>query len=162
MTYFIRVMERANHFLAPVGIGAMLIMMTVVTLNVLGRAIFNAPIFGTVEVVELTGVFLASFIIGYTQLLRKNITIPILIDRMPARVRGALDSFALFVGMFIFAVLAWTGVTVAWGMAAGSEYTGVFEIAKWPFRLVWGFGCIFLFLVLAAQFVESLAKVVKK
>ena len=51
-------MERVTRVLTPIGLGALMIMMVAVVINVLGRALFRAPLMGTVEIVEITGTFL--------------------------------------------------------------------------------------------------------
>jgi TRAP-type C4-dicarboxylate transport system permease small subunit len=157
---YLRFLERINRVLAPIGIGAMLIMMTIVTLNVLGRAAINAPIFGTVEVVELSGVIMASFIIAYTQERRQNITVKIVVDRLPPRLQGAFDTVTLLIGLVFVGLIAWT--SSAFGLQFPEEMTDTFEVPRLPFRLIWVFGCVVLFLVLAGQFIQSLAKAVKK
>ena len=136
--------------------------MTVVVLNVIGRRIAGLSILGTVEVVELSGVFMVSCIAAYTQLQRQNIAVTILTDRMSPRLRRAFDSFGLFIGLLIMAGLAWTGFVEAQQMAVGGELTGDYELPKAPFRFVWVFGCITLFIVLTAQFIGSLGKAVRK
>ena len=45
---FLRFIERVNRIITPIGLGALLIMMTVVVVNVLGRALFSAPLYGAV------------------------------------------------------------------------------------------------------------------
>jgi TRAP-type C4-dicarboxylate transport system permease small subunit len=159
---FMRFLERMNRVLVPIGMGALLIMMTIVSLNVIGRAFFRAPVFGTVEIVELTGVILVSFILAYTQLQGENIIVTFLVDKFPPRLKAIIDSFTKFLNLVIIAALIWTGSVRAVEMVRVREITAIFRITQSPFRFVWVFGCITLFLVLIAQFIESLVKVVKK
>ena len=157
-----RFLERMNRVLVPIGMGAILIMMTVVSLNVIGRAFFRAPVFGTVEIVELAGVIFVSFILGYTQLQGENIIVNFLVDKLPPTLKAIISSFTQFLSLVIVAALGWTGLVRALEMARVREITAIFRITQVPFRFVWVFGCITLFLVLMAQFIESLVKVVKK
>jgi TRAP-type C4-dicarboxylate transport system permease small subunit len=159
---FMRFLERMNRVLVPIGMGAILIMMVVVSLNVIGRAFFRAPVFGTVEIVELAGVIFVSFILAYTQLQGENIIVNIVVEKLPPRPHAIINSFTQFLSLVIVAALVWTGFVRAWEMVRVREITAIFRITQAPFRFVWVFGCITLFLVLIAQFIESLVKVVKK
>jgi hypothetical protein len=47
-------------------------------------------------------------------------------------------------------------------MVEMKEITGIYEVIKWPFRFVWVFGLFMLALMFLADFVEAVAKVVKK
>jgi len=157
-----RLLESITRILAPIGIGAMIVMMTTVTFSVLGRALFSAPIYGSVEVVELTGAILVSFVVAYTQLRRRNIAVNIVVDRMSPRLRGAFDSVTLILSLAIMVVILWTGAIYAWETAVWGETTYVYEITTLPFRIIWLLGCTILCIVFIAQIIESLAKVVKK
>jgi TRAP-type C4-dicarboxylate transport system permease small subunit len=159
---FLRFLERMNRVLVPIGMGAILIMMTIVSLNVIGRAFFSAPVFGTVEIVELAGVIFVSFILAYTQLQGENIIVTVLVDKLPPRLKAIINSFTQFLNLVIVAALVWTGSVRALEMLRVREITAIFRITQGPFRFVWVFGCITLFLVLMAQFIESLVKMVKK
>jgi TRAP-type C4-dicarboxylate transport system permease small subunit len=156
---YLRLLERVNRVLARIGMGALLVMMTVVTLNVLGRAIFNTPIYGTLEITELTGVIMVSLIIAFTQILREHIIVSIAVDRMPPRLRAGLDTFTLILSLAFAVMVIWT--TGAFGLKFPSDITYIFEIITLPFRLVFVFGFIVVSLVLIGQIIESLAKVVK-
>lgn len=162
MAYFVRFLEGLTRIFVPIGIGALMIMMTVVTFSVIGRAAFSAPIFGSVEVVEFTGLILVSLIAAYTQLKRSNIAVSILIDRMTPRLRQVFDIFTLILSLFIMVLLLWNGATYAVQTSNWGELTYVFEISTLPFRIIWLIGVASLCLVLFAQIIESLTKVVKK
>ncbi len=158
----LRFLEGMNRVLVRIGMWAIVIMMTVVSLNVIGRAFFRAPLFGTVEIVELAGVIFVSCILAYTQFQRENITVNALIDVLPPRLRAITNCFTQFLSLAIIAALAWTGSVRAFEMLRVGEITAIFRISQAPFRFVWVFGCIVLLVVLIAQFIESLIKVIKK
>ena len=84
----------------------------------------------------------------------------LVVDRMSPRLRSGFDCFVLFLGTIFIALVMWTSTNYA--LQVTSETTNIFQITRLPFRLIFAFGCIVLFLVLAGQFVESLVKMVKK
>jgi len=155
-------LEEMNRVLVRIGMWAILVMMTVVSLNVIGRALFRAPVFGTVEIVELAGVIFVSFILAYTQFQRENITVTALVDSLPPRLQAITTCFTQFLNLVIVAALVWTGSVRALEMLRVGEITAIFRIPQAPFRFVWVFGCLTLLAVLIAQFIESLVKVIKK
>jgi TRAP-type C4-dicarboxylate transport system permease small subunit len=158
----LRFLEGMNRVLVRIGMWAILVMMSVVSLNVIGRAFFRYPIFGTVEIVELAGVIFVSLILAYTQFQRENITVNALIDKLPPRLQAITNCFTQFLNLVVIAALVWTGSVRALEMLRVGEITAIFRIPQYPFRFVWVFGCIVLLAVLVAQFVESLVKVIKK
>ena len=155
-------LEEMNRVLVRIGMWAILVMMTVVSLNVIGRALFRAPVFGTVEIVELAGVIFVSFILAYTQFQRENIAVNALVDRLPPRLQAITNCFTQFLNLVIVAALVWTGSVRALEMFRVGEITAIFRIPQAPFRFVWVFGCLTLLAVLITQFIESLVKVIKK
>lgn len=158
----LRFLQGMNRVLVRIGMWAIVIMMMVVSLNVIGRAFFRAPVFGTVEIVELAGVIFVSCILAYTQFQRENITVNALVDALPPRLQAITNCFTQFLSLLIVAALVWTGSVRALEMLRAGEITAIFRIPQAPFRFVWVFGCIALFAVLMAQFIESLVKVIKK
>lgn len=156
----LRFIERVNRVMAPIGIGALLVMMSIVTINVLGRATINAPFFGTVETVELSGAIMVSGILAYTQFQRQNIAVTMLTDRMPKKLKQSLDVFSLLLGLVFVSLLIWTSSSFA--LSIPKELTNIFQIARLPFRLTFSFGLFILFLVYLGQLMESLIKVVKQ
>jgi TRAP-type C4-dicarboxylate transport system permease small subunit len=155
-------LEEMNRVLVRIGMWAILVMMTVVSLNVIGRALFRGPVFGTVEIVELAGVIFVSFILAYTQFQRENITVTALVDSLPPRLQAITNCFTQFLNLVIVAALVWTGSVRALEMLRVGEITAIFRIPQAPFRFVWVFGCLTLLAVLITQFIESLVKVIKK
>ncbi len=159
MTY-LQFMDKVNRVLVPIGMGALMIMIAVVTVNIIGRATINAPIYGTVEIVEITQCIAASLILAYTQFMKQNIIVNIVVDTMKPRLRAGFDLFAMFLSVVFVALMAWTSTNYA--LQVTGETTNVFQITRLPFRLIFAFGSMVLFFVLAGQFVESLVKVVKR
>lgn len=157
---YMRFLERLSKILSWVGMGVLLVMMAVITLNVLTRAIFNTPIYGTVELASLTGVIMVSLIFAYTQLLRQNVIVSIVVDRMTRRLRQIFDLFTLLISMAFVGLVVWT--SGAFALRFRHEITEVFEISSFPFRTIFALGCLVLFVVLVGQFAESLVKLVKK
>jgi TRAP-type C4-dicarboxylate transport system permease small subunit len=159
MTY-LRFIEKVNRVLVPIGMGALMVMVAVVTVSIIGRRAANAPIYGTPEIVEITQCIMASLILAYTQFMKQNIIVNIAVDMMKPRLRAGFDLFAMFLSVLFVALMTWTSTTYA--LQVTGETTNVFQITRLPFRLIFAFGSLVLFFVLAGQFVDLVVKAVKR
>lgn len=159
---FRHTIERVNRVVTPIGLAALVVMMMVVVVNVVGRALFQAPLYGAVELVQITGVFLVAFIAGYTQFKKQNVAVGIVVDRFRPRVQSIFDSFTLLLSLGAVALLIWASFVTAVEMVQANEITAVFQAPKYPYRIVWVIGLIVLGITLLVDFIESVVKAVKK
>ena len=56
---------------------SLVLMMMVIVVHVIGRNLFSSPLYGGVEIISLSGVFLISFALGYTQLQKGHIAVEV-------------------------------------------------------------------------------------
>jgi TRAP-type transport system small permease protein len=162
MAKIFRILEKINSFVVPIGLMAMLSMVLAVTINVIGRAFFGAPLYGSVEIVEFTAVLLVTCVAGYTQIKKENIIIGIVIDRFSPRLRASFDFVTSILSLLIIGVLIWTGVIYTLETLSYGEITHVFRISTVPFRAAWAVGLFLMALVILAQVADNLIKAVKK
>jgi TRAP-type C4-dicarboxylate transport system permease small subunit len=157
-------LDRVTTRVAIVVSGAsLIIMMAAVVANVVGRIFFASPIYGSVEIVGLGGVFLISFAVGYTEQKRTHIVIRILVNKLPQRLQSLFVVFILFFSLGIVALLAWGGFRIGLEDATTpGATTYVLHLNKAPFRFAWVLGCIVLFGFLLHHFIEALGQARKK
>jgi TRAP-type C4-dicarboxylate transport system permease small subunit len=155
---FSTLLERTNRILIAVTVVCLLLMMTVVAVNVLGRFFFRFPLTGTVDTVGLLGALLISLGLVPSQIARRNISIPIVTDSLPQQARKIFDSATLFLSILIVAVFAWTGGHYAWEMLLKHERMTVLWLPVAPFRFIWALACLMLLIVLVTHLVEKLRK----
>jgi len=142
---------------------SLVIMMAAVVANVIGRIFFAAPVFGTVEIVSLGGVFLISFAIGYTEQKRRHIVIEILVRKLPQWLQSLFAVVIIFFSLGMVALLVWGGFWIALEDATTpGATTYVLHLNKAPFRFAWVVGCIVLCGFLLRHFIEALHRVRKK
>ncbi|UCH21567.1 MAG: TRAP transporter small permease [Deltaproteobacteria bacterium] len=141
----------------------LVIMVAAVVVNVLGRGLFDAPIYGTVEIVSLGGLFVTSFAIGYTERKRGHIVIRIMVRRLPERLRSLFVAVSFFLSLCMVALLVWGGFWMAMDDATTpGATTYVLHLNKAPFRFTWVLGCIVLCGFLLHHLLEALDQVRKK
>lgn len=69
----------------------LIFIMTIITIDVLGRNLFNKPLKGTFEMTELGSALLVFFALAMTHRHGEHITIDFIVERLPERVRNILN-----------------------------------------------------------------------
>jgi len=141
--------------------GALVAIMLLTCADVILRS-FGRPIPGTFEVVGFLCVVVIAFAIAYTQILRGHISVEIVVSRLPQRARAAVSAITCLFCLVFFILLAWqSGVfgTILW---LSGEVSPTEKIPFFPFVYGIGLACVPVCLVLLAEFLRSLAQVVKK
>jgi TRAP-type C4-dicarboxylate transport system permease small subunit len=136
----------------------MLFMALVVVINVVGRYFFHSPLPATIEIVGLGAAVLISLSLFPSQLHNRNISVPIIVEKLGPRVLRVFSVCSLALSLCIVGILTWTGAGYAWEMLFRFERTSVLRVPLAPFRFIWALGCVLIFLILAIQFVRLLQR----
>ena len=129
--------------LAAAGLaGIALIMMALIgTADVIGSQFFGLPVPGTVEIgasLMVAGIALG---LPMAQHARRHVRVEILVDRLPPRLRHALDILAQLSLALMLAGIAWMGWRMFLTSIATNEFSqGLIEISTWPARLALALG----------------------
>ena len=120
------------------------------------RSIFNSPINGYIDLVELSMASMAFLGAAYCQRLGAHIRMELLIGRLRGRTLWLAEAFGLLVAMFIIGVLIWYG----WGHFIRSYTLGDTtidaEYPVWPSKLLVPVAFGIWWLRLGVQLVGSL------
>lgn len=129
--------------LAAAGLaGSALILMALIgTADVIGSQFFGRPVPGTVEIgasLMVAGIALGLPMAQYS---RRHIRVEIIVDRLPPRLRAALDIVAQLCLALMLAGIAWMAWRMLLTSIATKEFSqGLIEIAMWPARLALALG----------------------
>ena len=149
----IRYINRLLIFVA----GFFLVCMIILTCaNILLRLVWM-PIRGTYELMGFLGAILTSFALGYTQIKRGHISVNILIDSFPEKIRTILNVLSHTVCMLFFSLAAWKISEKAATIKNTGEVTETLRIIYHPFTYGVAIGCA----VFALVFFTDLVKTVK-
>jgi TRAP-type C4-dicarboxylate transport system permease small subunit len=151
-----------NGVLIVIGAVAMLSMMAIVVGNSLGRAIFQLPIFGTIENAGMAGAVLVAVAIGFIERERLNIVIRALFDHFPPRVQLVFECLTLFLSLGAVGYLFYAVLGSSLESLDRNELTIVTQVPVAPFRFFWAFGVFILWWFLAQHLVERIIKRGKK
>ena len=125
--------EVLNKCLTITTAAAIIIMMLHIVIHALTRSLFDAPIYGTNEIVEYWYLPIVALLgIPAAQLQKEHITVTMAIERARPATASVFRVFACILGALVSLAFAWFGLMKALeNMAIGST-ADVSDIITWP------------------------------
>ena len=105
------------HVIKWIAMVIIVLMMLAIAVGVVFR-LFNAPLVGNVEIVEIFQIVLIMVTLAYAESLDRHIKIGIIVDRLPRRVQTAIDVF----GYVTIAALCFIIAKIFWDAALEDLY----------------------------------------
>jgi len=132
---------------------AVVLMMAHIVVHALSRFLFNAPIFGTNEIVAFWYLpFVALLGIPAAQLQKEHITVSLLSDRLAPLPQAIMKIFGYALGALVSVGFAWFGLKEALKRMDMGATAGVTDIIAWPVYFL----VPVVFAMLAALFVVDI------
>jgi TRAP-type C4-dicarboxylate transport system permease small subunit len=134
---------------------AVLLLMSLATVNVVLRFFFNAPYRGAYELVGFLGAVVIAFALGTTQKRKNHIVVDILTEKFPKRVNRILDGINYFITTIFFAIVSWQ--VFIWGtkILKSGEVSETLKIVFYPFIYSVSLGFAAFSLTLVVDFVKN-------
>jgi|WetSurMetagenome_2_1015567.scaffolds.fasta_scaffold186962_2 TRAP-type transport system small permease protein len=133
--------------------------MMIVVINVVGRALFQAPLWGAVEMIGILGVIIIPTALCFTELAKGHITVDIAVSRMSGKVKKGFSIAAYILGVTCIVLLligAFKQVTYI-AVTPGSNTPDLgFPIL--PLKIIWFVECILFGGCLAWNFVQNIVR----
>ena len=145
-----RILSRAFMGLAGVFLVAMIL---ITCANIFSRLVW-VPIKGTFELMGFFGAVTTAFALGYTQLDKAHISVDILVNRFPPKIRMALTGINSFICMIFFSLAGYQITRWATTIRETGEVTETLRVIYYPFTYAVALGCFLLALVLLVQFLK--------
>ena len=159
---FIRALEKvtdkvtiALRYLCMFILGVMLFLGSA---DVMGRYLFNSPVFGTYEIF---GVFLPCIVLlglAYTQAEGAHVRITMLLDVLPPTLQRVFNIITTFIALVITILIGWYGFELSVRFWNSGKLIDTIHVPKWIPQLVVPLGALALFLVLLVQLIDLLVK----
>jgi len=95
------------------------VLMAIITVDVLGRALFNFPLYGVPEIVKVSIVGLVWLQMAHTLRSDGHLRSRLILDRVPPGVQTVFELLAFFLGTIVFILIAWSawdGMINAWNI----------------------------------------------
>ena len=157
-----RLIEKVTKVFAYISAAIFAIIVVIVLVNIIGRAVFNAPVKGTVEIVQYGVMFCAGIVMCRSGLEERHISVTFLIDKYPKRMRAGFVSFGKLLGTAAFGILAVTYISKISEAEQAGKLTDTFRL---PFEYVYLIMAICFVtgaLIFLYQFILSLLTVFNK
>jgi len=90
-----------------VGSGVIAVMMLLTVSDVVGRRVFGQAVLGAYELSEVMLVIVVFFTLSYVELLRRHISIDLVLSRLRQRTQDVIDSIMYVFFLILFCVLTW-------------------------------------------------------
>ena len=166
-------LDRVGHFLETniypvsrilhhVGQWVAVLMVLVTVTDVCLRYIFNSPILGSYEITQFMMAILIFASVGYTMVVKHHVSVDLVITKLPKRVRALLEAITCLLAFGLFAIAAWRTLLYAGTTWKRHDVSAELFIPVSPFVLFVALGLAVLSLVLLVQFIQSLARALKK
>jgi TRAP-type C4-dicarboxylate transport system permease small subunit len=128
-----------DRWLAPIEnafnlIAALCIMglMLLGVVQIVGRSLFNTPIWGYIDMVELVMAAFAFMGVAYCQRLGGHVRMELVLGRLPARAQYVFEVMATVVALGIVGVLVYYGYTHTMRAYTSGDSTIDAELLTWP------------------------------
>jgi TRAP-type C4-dicarboxylate transport system permease small subunit len=115
----------------------LVIMLLQVVANVFARKLFNAPITGTMELVEFSMVITIFWAFAWTATEERHIKVDLVMDHFPKRFQKYSDIFFLILALITYAIITWRMFIES---AATVAITSTIHIPKAPFHWIMSIG----------------------
>jgi TRAP-type C4-dicarboxylate transport system permease small subunit len=154
-TVFEKVVLYLDRFLLGIGGVAVVLIMTLATVNVILR-LFSLPLRGVYEIITYMGAVSIAAALGYTQRRKDHIIVDIISEKYGRRTRRVADTISYLCMTVFFLLIAKTLFT--WGLIVSSsgEVSETLKIAYYPFVLFVSAGFAMLSVTCFADTVRTL------
>jgi TRAP-type C4-dicarboxylate transport system permease small subunit len=145
-----------SGFLNRCAVGLLLLMTFLTIGDILLRKFFHRGILGALELSEFLMTAIVFFSLAQGEILQRNVTFNLAINRLPALVRRQIHLLAQFVFACFFGLIAGAVFVYGRSMQVVGEVSPDLLIPKYPFVYMTAAGCAMLALVLFLQFFSAL------
>jgi TRAP-type C4-dicarboxylate transport system permease small subunit len=149
----VHAVEKTIAILSGYGIFALMLFGVV---QIFGRKLFNAPIFGYIDMVEIAMSALVFLGLAYTERLSGHIRMELLVSHLRGRWLWTFELVGVLVGLFVVAVLTWYSFAHAVRAYDSGDTSIDAELLLWPSKLIVSVSLGLLFLRLLVSLWGSL------
>lgn len=151
------------NLLSTIGLGFIIIMVLLTTVDVIGRRFFNHSLYGAHELQQFSLMIVAFFTLATCQMARQNITIDFIAEKLPRRVMAWIDTILISVAFAGYSLLLWRLLVQAMYLKARGVQTIELLLPEWPFlAIAGGIGMLLFVVTLALTVSQALVEATSK
>lgn len=117
---------------AAIGLLGLLILSVATVADVVMRGVFNQPIYGLSDLVEIVTPPIVASCFPVALAARQNITIRFLGRALPSRTGQAVELFGQLLVFLVIVGIVWRVAIYAWGMFDNQQVTWLLHLPAWP------------------------------
>ncbi len=141
-----------------IGAGLLVGMMLLITCDVFFRFLFNKPVPGTFELVEMMMSAVVSLSIAYCGYRRGHVAVELFTDKLPLKTQNFINAVHYLVCVAFFTAIAFEVAWQAQVIKESETVTALLGIPIYPFIWVLSIGAALLALVYLLHVIEILRK----
>jgi len=154
-------MRPISVVLQGVGAGVLTVMMLLTASDVTLRQ-FKFPIMGTDDITAFLMAILVSFGLAYCAIRKGHVRVDLIVERLPSRVQAIIDTVTTLLGLGLCILITWQSFVNMVSLYNSGATSWTLNIIAFPFAGLVAFGFAWFTLVLLADFLNAIVRVVKK
>jgi TRAP-type C4-dicarboxylate transport system permease small subunit len=131
-----RMLGRLENLFNDIGGLFIFALMWLTMAEVLGRRLFNSPVPGAIDYIEVGMAVFAFMGAAYCQRQGGHVRMDLLVANLKGRVLWFVEAFAIFVAVVYIGIIVWASAQDAWRSFDLGDDTLDAHIAVWPSKLV--------------------------
>lgn len=150
---FIRPIYRWLGYIAALVLAALIVAMVY---SVLGRRLFDSPLQGSGDIIEMSMLILTFAAIGLEHMGHEKMTVDVLADRLPQKAQAVIRPIIYLLGVAILVMAVWQ--LIKWGIkiqGRGETTPGTLKLPKYPFAYFAAFGMLTLVPIYLSRFLSA-------
>lgn len=145
-----------------IGFAGLLAMMGVTCIDVAGAKLFNHPLHGALDTVELAQLIAISFAGAAALLHGRHIKVEFFVILLPKRVQAFVDFVIHTLGLCLFVIIIWRLTKHAHYFQTGGDVSPTARIPLFPFVYGAAFASIPICIVFVYELIKSVLRMVKR
>jgi TRAP-type C4-dicarboxylate transport system permease small subunit len=131
-----RVLGRVENVFNDIGGVFIFALMWLTMAEVLGRRLFNSPVPGAIDYIEVGMAAFAFMGAAYCQRLGGHVRMDLLVSNLKARLLWAVEALAIFVAVVYVAIIVWASAQDLWRSFDLGDETLDAHFPVWPSKLI--------------------------
>ena len=152
-------MENVGRFLDNIAAFCVAATMAVVVLNIILRTLFNRPLLGTVEYVNILTAVTIGLALAYCAFCDGQIAVDFLMEKLPLRLQATSEIITGILAFGFWALVARYMLDYSYEMLTTGLVSSTVQIPMYPVSYLIALGLLALCLVILYRITESVRKV---
>ena len=160
--FIIKIVTTPSKILNYIGSVVLFMLVIMTTIDVTGRYLFSKPLPATYELTQFMFSITVFFGMAYFGIIKRHIRINLLVDKFPPAAQNIIDTTTGLLSLGMCIVLSWQAFVQARVLQLDKLRSDIWHIPIFPFQFLIALALAIFAMVLLADFLESLATVLKR